>query len=235
MDTSTAGKVILVLLFTLLPVSANAEVCFDGGTVNESNLQGYGDTGSQRAAQEFTLSVDSTIDSIEAYSRRNGGRADDGFYSIWSESGGAPSTQLEACDNAPTGSSFGWTTSICNGDVYTAGTYFAVLDASTQSGNNFHNANADSGSSWDYVGGSWGPGNNDSLNLGVKVNCTEESSGGGSPSVGTSTYATSTQITYYDWIFMESAKLFFLALIGMGILFTLFKQPMYMARRRGTM
>jgi len=51
----------------------------------------------------------------------------------------------------------------------------------------------------------------------------------------TTTYATSTTVLYYDWLYMESLQLFFLALIGMGIIFTAFKQPGVVTGQRAAM
>lgn len=172
MDLRTTTLIVFTVLF--IPIFVSADLCYTGGTYNEANLQGYADTGPNMAGQVITMTTGFTLDGITARTRRNGGRTDNAYYSLYSTTAGTPNAELKACNTVSIGSSFQWATSTCDSTHFDAGTYALVLKAATNEGNNFHVANASAGASWDYVGGSWGPGNNDTLNLAVQLYCTPD-------------------------------------------------------------
>jgi len=186
MDYRTTFFAVIALI--LIPVYVSADVCFQPLPYDEGSLQGFGDTIPNMAASSFTVAQNATLDAIDARVRRNGGRTDNAFFSLWSSSAGSPLAEIEACSSPSIGSSFQWATSTCAGtyEMQPGVTYFVVADAATNEGNNFHLANGAAGNSWDYVSGTWGTGNNSGLYIAMQVYCTPVG-GGGSSSSATST------------------------------------------------
>lgn len=68
--------------------------------------------------------------------------------------------------------------------------------------------------------------NNNTVTFNADVPYSDCVTGGGGGGIGASTMATSTDILYKDWIFVNSIIIFLLSLIGMGLLFSPAKERM---------
>jgi len=212
--------IIGAVLFTLGGTFGNvshAAVCAtnDVGVSESPSAASNYDTNTYGIA--FTVASDCDVSSIKLTTKYNGSSDNEPFV-IYNTAGTVLVTGGAAASTA---------TCALNSSAVTPGTYTLVpattyyvgmeYDASGKTkicnyttGDDFLSYYASGWSEWIYYSE-------------FEIEGAEPAGGGGDP-VATTTYATSTTILYYDWLFMSSLQLFFLALIGMGIIFAIFKQ-----------
>lgn len=223
-----------VLLFggslLLGPSLALADCTIQTGQGTIDAIANIGDSGGSinGVATEFVASCSGDVSSITMSLARTAGYSGDVHVSIYDDSGGKPGTIISTVDGTISGGSLniftgnsdltdeslsGLTATLVNGTTYwvalfsstQSGTFYGVAGGERTGSNTWSNS-TDGGSTWA------GPYSNGLFRMTLNL----ISTGGGS---GTTTIATTTTLTADDQLFLWGVMLFFVSLIGWGVIF----------------